>query len=184
MSDTAPSGEELTEAESQTEPEATDTDAEETDWKAEAEKWTALARKHEERAKANSKAAKDLEELRQQSMTDQEKAVEQAKAEARAAAFTEVGGKLAAAEVRAAAAGRLSAEQVDTLLDGLNVSRFLTEDGDVDGERVAAFVDGIAPKQDENPTFPDLGQGVRSTGGTRSGSDMDSLLRQAVTGRK
>jgi hypothetical protein len=58
-----------------------------TDWKAEAEKFKTLSRKHEERAKANAAAAKELEQLRQQSMTEQEKAVEQAKAEGRAEAI-------------------------------------------------------------------------------------------------
>jgi hypothetical protein len=38
---------------------------------------------HEDRAKANANAAKELEQVRQQSMTDQEKAVEAARIEGR-----------------------------------------------------------------------------------------------------
>ena len=51
---------------------------------ADLEKWKAQARKHEERAKANANAAKELEQVRQASMSDQEKAVEIARQQARA----------------------------------------------------------------------------------------------------
>lgn len=103
----------------------------------------------------------ELNELRQQSMTDTEKAIEQARTEARASAFAEVGGKIAAAELRAAAAGRLAPEQLDVLLEGINVARFLDDAGDVDREKVQVFVDGIAPKSEQASSFPDLGQGAR-----------------------
>lgn len=168
MSDTAPATGETTDATETTE---TGT-VEEVDWKAEADKWKAQARKHEERAKTNASAVKDLEQFRQASMTEQEKAVEQAKADARAAAFAEVGAKVAKAEVRAAAAGRLADEQVDTLLDGLNLAAFLDADGEVDRDRITAFIDGIVPKQTD--TFPDLAQGARSEAVALNG---DPLLR-------
>lgn len=135
------------------------------DLTAEVEKWKALSKKNEDRAKANADAAKELDKFRQQSMTETEKAVEQARAEARTAALAEAGGKVARAEIRAAAAGRLDAAALDVLIDGLNLAKFLDEDGEVDTEKVAAFVDGIAPKEDEEKPagFPDLGQGARST---------------------
>lgn len=139
-----------------------------TDWKAEAEKWQSLARKHEDRAKANSSAAKELEEFRRQSMTEQERAIDAARAEARAEAIAEFGGRLAEAEFRAVAAGRMSDEQVATLLEGVNLARFVGDNGEVDRAAVARFVDGIAPKQEQDapktPAFPDLGQGTRSNG--------------------
>jgi hypothetical protein len=160
-----------------TETSSTDTGTDDTkDWKAEAEKWQTHARKQEEGAKANAAAAKELEQLRQQSMSDQEKAVAQAKAEGRREATAEVGGKLALAELRVAAAGRLSDVQLATLVDGLNLAAFIGEDGEVDQAKVAKFVDGIAPAaEEEKPAgFPDLGQGAR--GGTPPlGSD--PLLR-------
>ena len=109
--------------------------------------------------------AKELEKFRQQSMTETEKLVEQARAEARTAALAEAGGKVARAEIRAAAAGRLDQAALDVLIDGLNLAKFLDDDGEVDTAKVAAFVDGIAPKaeEDEKPAgFPDLGQGARS----------------------
>lgn len=133
------------------------------DLASEVDKWKAQARKHEERAKANAKAAKELEEFRQQSMTDAEKAIEQARTEARLQALTEVGGKIAAAEIRAAATGRMSPEQLSTLLDNVNLARFTGDDGEVDRDAVATFVEGIAPPPaDPVPMRPDLGQGARN----------------------
>jgi len=130
------------------------------DWEAEAEKWKRQARKHEDRAKANASAAKELEELRRQSMTDQDKAVAEAKASARAEVITEVAGRVVRAEVRAAAAGRLADEAVTVLVGGMDVSAFIDADGEVDSDKIAAFVDGIAPAESP-PPFPELGQGAR-----------------------
>lgn len=132
------------------------------DWRAEAEKWQALARKNEDRAKANAAAAKELDEFRKAAMSDQERAV----AEARAAGAAEVraafASRLVDAEVRAAAAGR--PVDVDALLEGLDRSRFLTDDGEPDTKAIAAWVDRVAPVPEAGePSFPDLGQGVRPT---------------------
>lgn len=146
------------------------------DWKAEAEKWQTLARKNEERAKANSTAAKELEQLRQQTMSDTEKAIAQARSEGRAEALSTMTSKLVTAEVRAAAAGRMSEDQLATLIEGLNTSAFVNDDGEVDQARVSRFVDGLAPQPDETATntFPDLGQGARGQSLPLNG---DPLLR-------
>ena len=147
------------------ETQVTDTDT--TDWAAEAEKWKAQARKHEERAKANANAAKELDKLKQEAMTEQERAVEQARQEARAEALREVGADRVDDAVRAALAGRDVDD--DALLEGLDRSRFLDEDGQPDRDRIAAWVDRIAPKptestQDTGGGFVDLGQGARPAG--------------------
>lgn len=134
-----------------------ETVTESTDWKAEAEKWKSLSRKNEEKAKANNAQLKELEEFKKAQMSEQDKALEAAKAEARKGAITEMGAKLVAAEVRVAAAGRLDAEKLSVLLDGLNLGKFLTDAGDPDTEAITSWVDSIVPKSD--PTFPDLGQG-------------------------
>lgn len=150
-----------------------------TDWKAEAEKFKALARKHEDRAKSNAQALKELDQFKQASMSDLEKAVAQAKADVRTETLREVGGRLAAAEIRAVAAGRLTDEQLEGLLEGLNLAAFLDDEGDVDAAKVAKFVDRIAPQptEQEEPTrtFLDLGQGAR--GGNNAALNGDPLLR-------
>lgn len=135
--------------------------AQETDWKAEHEKTLREARKWEERAKSNSTAAKELEQLRKASMSEQEKAVESARSEARSEALRTVGGRLVDAEVKVAAAGRNV--DVDALLEGLDRGRFLSDDGEPDSKAITAWVDRIAPKANGEPAsvFPDLGQGRR-----------------------
>lgn len=135
-------------------------------------KWKELARKHEDRAKSNADAAKELDKLRQQTMSDVEKAAVLAKAEGRTEALREVGTKLVDAEVRAAAAGRNV--DVDALLEGLDRSRFLDDDGDPDVKAIAAWVDRIAPQPDPDSGRPhafDLGQGVRHDASTSLGGD-------------
>lgn len=152
-----------TETSTETTPETPEPAA--TDDAAEVAKWKAQARKHEERAKANANAAKELERLKLESLDETGKAVEAAKAEGRAAALTEMGGKLVAAEFKVAAGGRID---VDTLLEGLDRSKFLNEDGDPDTDAITAWVQAIAPAQTEPaatadgfPAMPDLGQGSR-----------------------
>ena len=164
MSDTAPapSTDDAGQTDDATEP---DTGDETTDLASELDKWKAQARKHEERAKANAKAAQELEEFRKQSMSETEKAIEEARSAGRREALTEAGAKIAAAEIRASATGRMADEQVATLLENVNLARFVDDDGEVDREAVAAFVDGIAPPPAENQTATvDLGQGTRNAG--------------------
>ncbi len=142
------------------------------------------ARKWEERAKANSKAAKELEEFKQQSMSETEKAIDQARTEGRRQALTESGAKIVAAEIRAAAKGRMAGEQVSTLIDNVNLSRFVDDDGEVDRDALIAFVDGIAPKPTEDQTVSpllDLGQGARDPKGVPQSTERQfarSLFKQ------
>jgi hypothetical protein len=175
MTDTAPDMGEPTTTDT---PPADGTPADTVDHAAEAAKWKELARKHEERAKSNAAAARELDELRKQSMTDQEKAVAEARTEARADALREVGGRLVQAEVRAAAAGR--PVDVDALLEVLDASIFVGDDGEPDRARITAWVDRVAPAADPNIThgFPDLGQGTRSE--TPLPLNGDPLLKDLV----
>lgn len=149
-------------------PPAGDTPPAEIDWQAEAEKFKALARKHEDRAKVNASAAKELEQVKQASMSDQEKAVELAKAQARTEALLEVATERVDDSVKLACAGRQV--DVDALLEGLDRSRFVTDDGKPDTDAITAWVDRIAPKSDQ-PIPADLGQGSRAGSQTPLGSD-------------
>jgi hypothetical protein len=149
-------------------PPETGTD-EATDWRAEADKWRALSQKNEQRAKENASAAKELEKVRRAAMNDQELAValarDEAAAEATAAAVARYGGRLVIAEIRAAVGARLSAESFDALTERLDLAGFLTPEGDVDREAVARFAQSVAPDVTPSPSFPDLGQGPRSSNG-------------------
>jgi hypothetical protein len=154
-----------------------DTGTDGTDWKAEVERlkaelnnWKRQTRKHENRAKDNFEAAKRLEELERQGMSEPEVAMARARDEGRAEALNEArkefGGRLVEAEVRGRAATRLSDDQVATLLDGLNTARFLDDDGEVDTARVHEWVDKLAPARKRD----DEDEG--GTNGARGGSGM------------
>jgi hypothetical protein len=136
------------------------------------------AAKHRTEAK---QLASRLEELERASMSDQEKAVATARSEARMEAIKEVGGRLVDAEVRVAASGRNV--DVDALLEGLNRSRFLKEDGEPDSNAIADWVDRIAPaigngngNGNGKPRIPDLAQGTRVSAQADPGPGKDRLL--------
>lgn len=154
---------EQSDAPAQAPEEAATATEEEKDWKSEYEKLQRNSRKWEERAKANSTAAKELEQLRQQHESDQERAVREAADKARAEAMAEFGAERVADAFRLAAAGR--DVDVDALLDDLKVEKFVGEDGQPNRDAVQQFVDRIAPAREaDDPAKPpsiDLGQGAR-----------------------
>lgn len=120
---------------------------------AEVDKWKALSRKNETRFKETSA---ELDQFRQEHMSDAEKAIEAAKAEGRTSALAEVGTRLAEAELRAQAA---SAGVDLPSADFLNMNRFLGSDGSVDEAAVTAFVSSL-PKPAGAPAFrQDIGLG-------------------------
>ncbi|MFF4952854.1 hypothetical protein [Streptomyces chattanoogensis] len=126
---------------------------------AEADKWKAMSRENEKRWK---QAAAELDRFRQAQMTEQEKAIEQARQEARRAALSEVGTSLAEAEVRAQAASA----GVSVPTDYLDLARFVGEDGRADREKVTAFISSLPKPTPPEPEFPQLmGAGYHRSGG-------------------
>jgi hypothetical protein len=172
MSETAP---EAPAEESQVDGATPDTDDESKDWKAEAEKLKTHARKWEERAKANKVAADRLEQLERERMTDEEKARTEAFEGGRAAERTALTERLVAAEFKAAAAqaGR-DLTALPGLLEDLNVSRFLTADGEVDTERIGARVSALpaVSAEPQAPRVPDMGQGRRTPAPVNQAEEM------------
>ena len=128
--------------------------------------WRHQARKHEDRVKSMGdydalKAERD--ELKSKTQTADEKALEAAKKEAleagAAAERAKIAPRLVSAEFKAANAGRIPAEQLKLVLDGLDPSKFLTAEGEVDADKVKQYVDGIAPA--DGKKWPGTGQGKR-----------------------
>lgn len=146
-----------------------------TDMAAEVAKWKDLARKNKHQAKAN---LKELDALKTKSMTDQEKAVDAAKAEGRAEATREVGGKLAEAAIRVAASTRMTAAQLDGLLEGIDASKFLDASGDPDTKAITAWVDKVAPVSDAGHKKPNV---VPREGTTTSKPAEDEVRAMART---
>lgn len=139
------------------------------------------SRKWEKRAKDNAAAKTELEELRKKSMTDQERAVAEAVEAAKAEARRDAASKLVSAEVRAAAAQRLTGDQAAALAESLDPAKFVTDDGDVDSDAVKAFVAAITPEPSTNdgaPPPPDLGQGRRGSGAGSTSDPLEQALSQ------
>jgi hypothetical protein len=97
-------------------------------------KWKALARKHEKAAKAN---ATKLAEHEKAAMSDTEKAVADAKDQGRNEVRAEVGAKLAQARIEAALAKLV--DDPAAIAEDLNLSAYVTDDGDVDEDKVQAL---------------------------------------------
>lgn len=134
------------------------------DWEAEAKKWREHARKQEARAKANAEAQKKLEELQKTQMSDQERAVAEAEQRGRQAATSEVGKKIAAAELKAALTGIV--QNPAAFVDDLDLSRYVTDTGDVDDDAIKSLAEKYreafaATGQGNGAGRPDLRQGHR-----------------------
>lgn len=87
--------------------------------------------------RARQAIERELTQLREASKTDQDKALDAARAEARAEALKGVGGRLVDAELKVALVGR--ALTADALLT-FDRTSFLTDDGDVDRDALTAWV--------------------------------------------
>lgn len=146
------------------------------DLASEVEKWKALSRKNEQQAKANAQAAKELDALKKESLTDQERLIESTREETRLAVRLEFASKLVDAELKSALNGRTV--EGNALLT-FDKSQFIDESGDIDTEAVQAWVEAHTKTPDS--ALPDLGQGVR--GKTISGSaqirSRDELLNMS-----
>lgn len=150
------------------------------DWKTETERWRHLSRENEKQAKAYQT---ELTKLKQAAMSEQERAIAEARAEADKAAAVKYGGRVVDAELRGELkARRLDEKQIEAHLRYLDRTRFLTEDGEPDGKAIAEWVEGIAPPP-ARPGMPygsDLGQGARGQAEPSNPNQaMNSLLRKS-----
>ncbi|WP_126641625.1 hypothetical protein [Embleya hyalina] len=136
---------------------------------AEVAKWKALSRKNETAFKA---ASTELDGIRQSAMSDQERAIEAARTEARTAALSEVGNRLVEAELRASAA---AVGATLPAAEFLNTAAFLGADGSPDTERISAFVSTL-PKSPVEPVY-DQSLGLGRQGAVSGQYTRDDLSR-------
>ena len=133
-----------------------------TDWKAEARKWERRAKANDETAKLNAGAATRLAEIEAQNQTATERAEAAAKdAEARARAAVQ---RIAAAEVRAALTGVVP--DPAAVAEDLDLSKFVTADGDVDSDKVGALkakYEALAPAAGPRAPRSNPAQGAGGT---------------------
>lgn len=113
----------------------------------------------------------ERDQLRTATLSDAERAIEAARAEEREKVTREVATsyqtRLVQSEVKAALAGRMPAEKVEGLVQFLDPTKFLTENGEVDPQRVQQYAESNAPGK----SWPDLGGGSRGSHGTSKGVD-------------
>ncbi|MBB5123257.1 hypothetical protein GO002_33035 [Streptomyces eurocidicus] len=119
-------------------------------------------------------ASQELEQFRQSQMTDQEKALAQARADGRRETLSELSPSLAEAEIRAQAA--VAGVTVQT--EALDLNHFLGEDGRPDTDRIARFVakgDTVSAAPLRLPQLMGAGYHRGGRGGTAS-MDPDELV--------
>jgi len=122
----------------------------------------------DEERKARRKAETELAKVQQQTMTDAEKAIADAREEGRASAAAEAAGRLAAAEFRAAAVGKLA--DPDAALEVLDLAKLVGEDGEPDRKAIAAVVDRLAQT-------PPANGGGRVPAGPRQPQQQEDFIR-------
>lgn len=124
-----------------------------------------------EERRARKAAERDLAALRKASMTEQEKAVSEAKAAGLAEAQKAAGPRLVRAEFRAAATNRVDKGTLDAYLEDVDLSKFLGDDGEPDVKAIEARIKRLGGG-DGRTNFDG---GPR--GGTAKPQDMSSLIR-------
>jgi len=151
-------------------------------------KWKNLSKKNEALDKKNKAAADEHRRQQEAAMSDTEKAIAQARREGRLEALVESGSRVIEATFRAIAKDRLAETSVNKLLESIDRRTFMDEEGNVDTDAIAAFVDSIAPpppkQEDESPKdprWPDLGQGRVGTPPLND-SGLERALRTVVGG--
>jgi hypothetical protein len=118
-----------------------------------------LRREAEKQAKA---VQRELEQLRQAQMSESEKAIAEAVARGRTEATTEFGQRLAAAQFVAAAAKRNSDFDAASVLEDLNLAKYVTDAGEPDDKGIASVVERLVPERATNPRpTGDVGLGPR-----------------------
>lgn len=140
---------------------------------AEAEKWKAMARKHEREAK---KAQAELERVQQSSMSEQEKAIAEARSAARAEAFGEAQKDRLRDKVELAAAGKLADPGDAAVLLG-DLERFLVS-GEIDTRGISSAIDDLIKAKPYLGAKPGTGSGE---GGPRGGSSSTAAIADPLT---
>lgn len=133
--------------------------------------------------KALKSVQAELEKLRTANMSESERAVAEARAEGRKEAFAESTSRLARAELRAVAAGKLADPDDAAALIG-DLSQFVTASGDVDTKAMTSAIDVLvkakpylAPQAAKAAPLP--GGGATPSNGV----SFDNWIRDAAKGR-
>jgi hypothetical protein len=137
------------------------------------------ARKEAE--KARKAVERELDELRKANLSESEKALAEAEARGRTAATTQFGQRLAAAQFVAEAAKRNPDFDAASVLEDLNLAKYVTDDGEPDGKGIASVVERLVPERAANPRpSGDVGLGPRITPPAPTDGSPRSLIAAGI----
>lgn len=124
---------------------------------------------------------KELDQFKQAQMSESEKAVAEAAARGRSEAITEFGQRLAAAQFVAEAAKRNPDFDAASVLEDLNLAKYVTDDGEPDGKGIASVVERLVPERAANPRpSGDVGLGPRPTPPAPTDGSPRSLIAAGI----
>lgn len=112
------------------------------------------------------------DQLLAQTQTDQERAAAEAEERAYNAAMGSMAPRLARAEFRAAAKGVLDGDQLEALLEDVDLTKYIGDDGEPDSDKITRKIKAVAPKAPP----PDFGQGNRGPG--PKATNMNDFIRR------
>lgn len=124
-------------------------------------------------AEKEAKRAKELEaelaKFREDAMSEQERAIDQARKEGRAEAATEANVRIARSEAKALATGKTRDPEVAVQLLG-DLAQFVTDDGDVDTDAMSDALDKLVEAKEylavgDRQPVPGADQGARGGNG-------------------
>lgn len=124
-----------------------------------------------------------LDDLNRERMTDHQKAVEDAKKTAAAETAARYAPRLARAAVEAALArAGVAGDRIDSEVEWMDLSKFLTPKGDVDADKVSQFAESRRPPKEDTSDpvkkkFPDMGGGKRGPATESAKARADQVAR-------
>lgn len=123
----------------------------------------------------------ELEKVRQAQMSESDKAVAEAEMRGRAAATVEFGQRLAAAQFVAVAAKRNADFDAASVLEDLNLAKYVTDTGEPDGKGIASVVERLVPERAANPRpTGDVGLGPRPAAPAPTDGSPRSLIASGI----
>lgn len=118
--------------------------------------------------------AEQFDLLANESRTDTERQIEEARLEAFNEAMSKAVPIAVRAEFKSAAKGQLTDEALQSLLEDLDLTKYATEDGDPDEDKIARKIAALAPAKGSRET--------RARTGFGQGSRQESALRRGEAG--
>lgn len=135
----------------------------------------ARAAEAEKRAK---QFERELEQVRTANLSEAEKAVAEAEKRGEQKAAQQWSQRLVRSDFVAAASRRNPEFDASAVLDDLNLSRFVGEDGEPDAKAIAAAVERLVPESSGAPRPPSFDGGARTTAPASTG--MNGLIRAGL----